>query len=78
MQPTYEEGARMYIIHPIYAMMLTFFKGDNIDITLKKISEYFGIEKQKVWKFISNLIENEDYVKNKRSLFPPPYSYRIH
>lgn len=71
MQPTYEEGAKMYIIHPIYAMMLTFFKGDDIDLTLKNISEYFDIEEQKVWKIFSKLLENKSYVKNKRSLFPP-------
>lgn len=63
-KPTYEQGARIHIIHPIYAMMLTFFRGEDLNTTLKNISDYFNMEVSDVEKIVSKLIENEYYVKN--------------
>lgn len=70
-KPTYEQGARIHIIHPIYAMMLTFFRGEDLNTTLKNISDYFNMEVSDVEKIVSKLIENEYYVKNSQSVFPP-------
>ncbi|GAB4278854.1 MAG: radical SAM protein [Marinilabiliales bacterium] len=50
-------------IHPIHAMMLSFFNGkDNLDTVISKISYFFGLPYEKVEKLVSIYIENKNEI----------------
>lgn len=49
-----------YCIHPVLAIMLSFFKGaDTLNETIKKISCGLGVDERKIIQIISPLIDNE-------------------
>lgn len=58
------------VIHPVYAMMLSFFNNTDFDEAVSQISSFFSVSEDKVKLQLSTLIENSDYVTNGSSVFP--------
>jgi hypothetical protein len=58
MKPDYSEAPFIHVIHPIYAMMLTFFNGIEIENAINQISKYFQLPYEKVKKIVNSLVEN--------------------
>ncbi len=51
------------LIHPIHAMMLSFFNGKTFDETITEIHNYFGIEKNIIKKTFEKLVCNDEFIK---------------
>lgn len=67
---TYGLTASLYVIHPVYAMMLSFFNGEELSVIFNKISDYFNLSEEKVEHFLTPLIKNKQRIKNKFGAFP--------
>lgn len=67
----YGTAAILNVIHPIYAMMLSFFNGRELDEIYTDISNYFSLEKAKIKEHLEPLVENPEFVHNGASVFPP-------
>lgn len=62
-------------IHPIYAVVLSFFNGTEIKDGIDNAAKYLGVEPDTVKSFISKLIKNENIIVSKFqsiSMFFPP------
>lgn len=71
MRPNSVEAPMIHIIHPIYAMMLSFFNGNTLDESIERMAETFKISKELLKKKISPLINNSERISSKSGIFPP-------
>ena len=71
MKPDYLTANKIHVIHPVYAMMLSFFNGTSIDEAVDGIVKYFNVSKENVKKTITLLINNENMVSGTKGVFPP-------
>lgn len=67
----YGEKSSICIIHPVYAMMLSFFKGRTKGEIYAEISELFHLSSELVSSQLDKLIDNTDYIECEKSFFPP-------
>lgn len=67
----YGEQSRISIIHPIFAMMLSFFNGMSKENIYNKIAKTFNLSFNVISSHFDKLIENKDYVECAKSIFPP-------
>lgn len=67
----YGEKSSISIIHPIFAMMLSFFNGITKEDAYKKIAETFNLSIDIVSSHLDKLIENGEYIRCGESTFPP-------
>lgn len=62
------------VIHPIHAMMLSFFNGKGFNETIQEIQNYFDIEKSILEETLEKLVCNNDFIEitflNKNIYFP--------
>jgi radical SAM protein with 4Fe4S-binding SPASM domain len=62
------------VIHPIHAMMLSFFNGSTFSDTIQEIQDYFGLERTLLVEMLEKLVCNEDFVRisflDKHIYFP--------
>ncbi|MDE6793072.1 MAG: hypothetical protein K2J48_08330, partial [Muribaculaceae bacterium] len=58
----YNTPAILNVIHPLYAMMLTFFDGREVTEIYKDISSYFSIEIEKVERHLTPLLDNDTVI----------------
>lgn len=70
-RPEYNDKAIICIIHPIYAMMLSFFNGTEKDIAYAGIAELMHLPIEKIEKQMDTIIDNNDFIHNGISTFPP-------
>lgn len=47
------------VIHPIHAMILSFFDGKEIELCIEEASQYLNVNKDKIVSFVSKLRNNE-------------------
>lgn len=66
----YQLEAYLSVIHPIFAMILSFFKGGLLCDILDEISTFFQLEKSKIEKLVTPLLENKNVITNGSSAFP--------
>ena len=63
------------VIHPIYAMILSFIDGRDVSDCVRDAAQYIGVSPELVQNYISTLIDNPEYVylkgKDGVSVFPP-------
>lgn len=63
------------IMHPIHAMLLSFFYGQEEESAFQSIEKQLGIKREKIQQLISSLINNTKYIrvlsKGGMSVFPP-------
>jgi radical SAM protein with 4Fe4S-binding SPASM domain len=63
------------VIHPIHAMILSFFNGDDINNSIDRASNYLQVSREKICNFVEKLYENKNPVRvkfgNKVLEFPP-------
>lgn len=68
------EDEFMGVIHPIHAMMLSFFNGKSFNEVINEIHLYFDIEKTIIESTFKKLVHNEDFIEinflNKLIHFP--------
>lgn len=69
-EPNYSKKNVMCAIHPIFAMMLSFFNGRELDEIISDISHFFQLSMDNVRKYIMPIICNEEYITNGSSVFP--------
>ena len=50
------------VIHPIHAMILSFFDGKEKDLCIDNAAQYLNVDKGKISNFVSKLINNEQPV----------------
>lgn len=71
----YMEDSSSTYIHPIYAIMLSFCDGRDINSCIKDIAKYLSVGEEKIHTFINKLTDNPNFlrVKSKQgdSYFPP-------
>lgn len=67
----YGEKSSICIIHPVYAMMLSFFNGTTKEEAYEKISSLFKLPVAKIAQHLDVLFDNDDYIKSGKSIFPP-------
>lgn len=67
----YEKKVTASVIHPVYAMMLSFFNGDDLENILENISSFFKIKKEIAKNIFMKLIDKNEYITNGESVFPP-------
>ncbi len=58
------------VIHPIYAMMLSFFNGIELEEAFDKISSFLHLPKDVVKKRLMTLVDNQEIVTDGTSMFP--------
>lgn len=68
--PNSSGGSKICVIHPIYAMMLTFFNNTEFDIAIDNISSFFKISKDRISSQMHVLLDNSDPVSDGSSTFP--------
>lgn len=66
----YQLKASLSVIHPIFAMMLSFFKGGFLNDILNEITTFFRLDKAEVEKIILPLLDNKNIITNGSSAFP--------
>lgn len=63
------------VLHPIFAMILACFDGDEYESSIKRAAKYLNVKLELVRNFVSRITENENivYIKfsNKIVYFPP-------
>lgn len=63
------------VLHPIFAMILACFDGDEYESSIERAANYLGVEKDLVRNFVKKITENENIVcvkfSNKIVYFPP-------
>ena len=63
------------VIHPLYAMILSFVNGDDVDSCVLRASEYLNVSPNLVKNFIESLLDNPNQIvfksKEGNSFFPP-------
>lgn len=70
MGPAYGISSTLNVIHPVFAMLLSFFNGREFDEIVKSISEYFDLSSEKIVKLMTPLLENSNIISNKYGAFP--------
>ena len=58
------------VIHPIYAMMLSFFNNTEFDVAISQIASFFLIEEEKIRSNMVKLIKNQSLITSGNSIFP--------
>ena len=48
------------VIHPIHAMIMSFYNGDNFDKSTKKASDFLDISQKEILDFIGCLVDNKE------------------
>ena len=62
----YDNGLLVSFIHPVYALLLSYFKGEEpLSVISKKISADFDTPEQKILEILQPLIENEESLNLK-------------
>lgn len=63
------------ILHPIFAMILSCFDGDDYESSINRAANYLHLDKALVRKFVDKITENENFIKiifdNRTVYFPP-------
>lgn len=63
------------VLHPIFAMILSCFDGDDYDSSISRAANYLQIERSLVEGFVKRITDNEDFIKivfgDKTVYFPP-------
>ena len=63
------------LIHPLYAQILSFFEGDELEISIKKASDALRIDPDLIKNFICKIYNNDKFLsvrsKDGVSVFPP-------
>ena len=49
------------VIHPVHAIILSFFNGDEFETSVRKASEFLGTNSENILNFVNCLIENREY-----------------
>lgn len=65
------------VIHPIHAMILSFFDGKEKDLCIDNAAQYLNVDKGKISNFVSKLINNEQPVivsLGKKYIYFPQYT----
>lgn len=73
MKPGYIESSHLHVIHPVYAMILSFFNASELEETIKEIANFFNVKYEKVEKNILSLVNNEERMigsTKKNGVFP--------
>lgn len=73
MKPNYIESSHLHVIHPVYAMILSFFNASELEETIKEIANFFNVKYEKVEKNILALVNNEERMigsTRKNGVFP--------
>lgn len=68
--PNGQDQSVISVIHPIYAMMLSFFNNTELEMAFSQIASFFSIPIGKVRAHMYMLIENPSLVTNGSSVFP--------
>lgn len=62
------------ILHPIFAMILSCFDGDDYESSINRAANYLHLDKALVRKFVDKITENENFIKiifdNRTVYFP--------
>lgn len=62
-------------IHPIHAVILSFMNGEDMDLSVEKVSKYLNVDNKIVFNFIDKIIDNDSFIavhsKQGISTFPP-------
>lgn len=69
--PHYQMEATLSVIHPLYAMILSFFKGSKLKDTIQQVSSFLQLSYDKVESMIVPLLDNENIVERGLSAFSP-------
>jgi radical SAM protein with 4Fe4S-binding SPASM domain len=69
-KPEFGKKSIICVIHPVYAMMLSFFSGETYGNIIKNISSHFNISENKIKNHFDSIIENEKMFENNGSVFP--------
>lgn len=63
------------VLHPIFAMILCCFDGDDYESSINRAATYLQVDKRLVERFVNRITENENFIKvdfgNKPVYFPP-------
>lgn len=69
-EPNSSGRSTICVIHPIYAMMLSFFNGTEFENAINNISSYFHLSPDKVRIQMQALLLNKENITNGTSTFP--------
>ncbi len=63
------------VLHPIFAMILCCFDGDDYESSIQRATDYLHVDKALVERFVKKITENENFIKivfgGKTVYFPP-------
>lgn len=63
------------ILHPIFAMILSCFDGDEYESSINRAADYLQVDRPLVEKFVEKITENENFIKiafGEKTVYLPP------
>lgn len=64
------------VLHPIFAMILSCFDGDEHESSISRAANYLQINRTLIEKFVEKITENENFVKisfDEKTVYLPPH-----